>query len=44
LTVTALGEDVGTARANAYAAVDELARRIGSGVQLSYRRDIAELG
>jgi phosphoribosylamine--glycine ligase len=43
LTVTALGEDVATARVNAYAAVDELAQRIGSGVSLSYRRDIAEL-
>jgi phosphoribosylamine--glycine ligase len=43
LTVTALGEDVATARVNAYAAVDELAQRIGSGVSLSYRRDIADL-
>jgi phosphoribosylamine--glycine ligase len=43
LTVTALGEDVPAARANAYAAVDELAHRIGVGVSLSYRRDIADL-
>jgi phosphoribosylamine--glycine ligase len=43
LTVTALGDDVATARANAYAAVDELAHRIGAGVSLSYRRDIADL-
>jgi phosphoribosylamine--glycine ligase len=44
LTVTALGGDVGAARANAYAAVDELAHRIGAGVSLSYRRDIGDLG
>jgi len=42
LTVTALGDDVAGARANAYAAVDELAHRIGSGVSLSYRSDIAD--
>ena len=41
LTVTALGPDLGAARTNAYAAVDELARRMGSGVSLSYRSDIA---
>jgi phosphoribosylamine--glycine ligase len=44
LTVTALGPDVAAARANAYAAVDVLAHRIGSGVSLSYRSDIAKLG
>jgi phosphoribosylamine--glycine ligase len=43
LTVTALGGDVAEARVNAYAAVDELAQRIGSGVSLSYRRDIGAL-
>ncbi|MBD5635146.1 MAG: phosphoribosylamine--glycine ligase, partial [Candidatus Eremiobacteraeota bacterium] len=41
LTVTAQGADLDTARANAYAAVDQLARRMGAGVSLSYRRDIA---
>jgi phosphoribosylamine---glycine ligase len=41
LTVTALGDDIEAARANAYAAVDELAHRIGSGVSLSFRSDIA---
>jgi len=41
LTVTALGSDVAGARQNAYAAVDELAHRIGAGVSLSYRTDIA---
>lgn len=43
LTVTALGDDVAAARSNAYAAVDELAHRIGTGVSLSYRSDIAQL-
>ena len=43
LTVTALGADVAAARANAYAAVDVLAHRMGSGVSLSYRSDIAKL-
>jgi phosphoribosylamine--glycine ligase len=43
LTVTALGDDVASARTNAYAAVDELARRMGSGVSLSYRTDIAQV-
>jgi phosphoribosylamine--glycine ligase len=43
LTVTALGADVAAARANAYAAVDELAHRIGSGLALTYRSDIAKL-
>jgi phosphoribosylamine--glycine ligase len=41
LTVTAQGADLGRARTNAYAAVDELARRMGAGVSLSYRSDIA---
>jgi phosphoribosylamine--glycine ligase len=41
LTVTALGPDVAAARTNAYAAVDELARRMGAGVGLSFRSDIA---
>ena len=41
LTVTALGSDVAAARTNAYAAVDELARRMGAGVALSFRSDIA---
>jgi phosphoribosylamine--glycine ligase len=40
LTVTALGSDLPDARHKAYAAVDELARRVGSGVSLSYRTDI----
>jgi phosphoribosylamine--glycine ligase len=43
LTVTALGHDVAEARANAYAAVDVLAHRMGAGVSLSYRSDIAKL-
>jgi len=42
LTVSALGDDVEAARTNAYAAVDELAHRIGNGVQLTYRSDIAK--
>ena len=41
LTVTALGTDLEVARTRAYGAVDELAQRIGAGVHLSYRRDIA---
>jgi phosphoribosylamine---glycine ligase len=40
LTVTALGADLNAARENAYAAVDQLSHRIGSGVSLSYRGDI----
>jgi phosphoribosylamine---glycine ligase len=40
LTVTALGDDVGTARARAYAAVRALADRIGT-KELSFRTDIA---
>jgi hypothetical protein len=39
--VTAQGVDLDTARTNAYAAVDELARRMGAGLSLSYRSDIA---
>jgi phosphoribosylamine---glycine ligase len=42
LTVTALGGDLATARANAYAAVDELSHRIGVGLGLTYRSDIAK--
>ncbi len=42
LTVSALGDDVEAARTNAYAAVDELAHRIGNGVRLTYRSDIAK--
>jgi phosphoribosylamine--glycine ligase len=41
LTVTALGSTLGDARTNAYAAVDELAARMGAGSSLSYRSDIA---
>jgi phosphoribosylamine--glycine ligase len=41
LTVTALGSDLELARSNAYRAVDVLARRMGAGVSLSYRSDIA---
>ncbi len=41
LTVTALGSDTESARTRAYGAVDELAHRIGAGVRLSYRSDIA---
>jgi phosphoribosylamine--glycine ligase len=41
LTVTALGSDLELARSNAYCAVDVLARRMGAGVSLSYRSDIA---
>jgi phosphoribosylamine--glycine ligase len=44
LTVTALGDDIEAARTNAYAAVDELAHRMGAGVSLSFRSDIAKLG
>jgi phosphoribosylamine--glycine ligase len=40
LTVTAIGADLPAARENAYAAVNELSHRIGSGVSLSYRSDI----
>ena len=41
LTVTALGQSLPEARANAYAAVDELAERMGAGSSLTYRSDIA---
>jgi phosphoribosylamine--glycine ligase len=40
LTVTSLGADLAAARDNAYAAVDRLSHRMGSGVSLSYRSDI----
>jgi len=42
LTVSALGEDLRTARAHAYDAVHALAGRIGTN-QLTYRTDIAKL-
>jgi phosphoribosylamine--glycine ligase len=41
LTVTAIGETLSAARTNAYAAVDELAQRMGAGSSLTYRSDIA---
>ena len=41
LTVTSQGSDLERARDNAYRAVDVLARRMGAGVALSYRSDIA---
>jgi phosphoribosylamine--glycine ligase len=41
LTVTAQGVTLDEARKNVYAAVDVLARRMGAGVSLSYRSDIA---
>jgi phosphoribosylamine--glycine ligase len=43
LTVTARGADVANARERAYAAIDELAGRMGSGLPLTYRSDIAKL-
>jgi phosphoribosylamine--glycine ligase len=43
LTVTALGETLPEARTNAYAAVDDLALRMGAGSSLTYRSDIALL-
>jgi phosphoribosylamine--glycine ligase len=42
LTVTALGDELSTARAKAYAAVKQLAGRLGTD-QLTYRTDIALL-
>jgi phosphoribosylamine--glycine ligase len=42
LTVTALGATVAEARTEAYAAVDEIAKRVGSGASLTYRSDIAQ--
>src|SRR5579862_2938510 len=42
LTVTALGDDLTVARAKAYAAVKQLAGRLGTN-QLTYRTDIAAL-
>ena len=44
LTVTALGSTLSDARGNAYAAVDELAERMGAGSSLTYRSDIALVG
>ncbi|MBC5811183.1 MAG: phosphoribosylamine--glycine ligase [Candidatus Eremiobacteraeota bacterium] len=44
LTVTALGATVAAARGEAYAAVRELAARMGAGSALSYRSDIGALG
>ena len=41
LTVTALGDDLETARANAYAAVKSLSARLGTN-NLTYRTDIAK--
>jgi phosphoribosylamine--glycine ligase len=41
LTVTALGDDLGSARANAYRAVKTLAARLGTDA-LTYRSDIAK--
>jgi phosphoribosylamine--glycine ligase len=43
LTVTARGDDLTHARTRAYAAIDELAGRMGSGLPLTYRSDIAKL-
>jgi phosphoribosylamine--glycine ligase len=43
LTGTARGADVANARERAYAAIDELAGRMGSGLPLTYRSDIAKL-
>jgi phosphoribosylamine--glycine ligase len=43
LTVTARGDDLAHARTRAYAAIDELAGRMGSGLPLTYRSDIAKL-
>jgi phosphoribosylamine---glycine ligase len=42
LTVTALGDELNTARAKAYAAVKQLAGRLGTD-QLTYRTDIGRL-
>ena len=43
LTVTAVGRDVADARERAYAAVDDVAKRVAPGTELSYRSDIALL-
>ena len=43
LTVTGLGEDVELARARAYDAVHDLAKRIGAAADLTYRTDIASV-
>lgn len=41
LTVTALGDDLASARSNAYNAVGKIAESFGSSTGLTYRRDIA---
>lgn len=41
LTVTALGDDLTSARSNAYGAVSTMAARFGSSTGLTFRRDIA---
>lgn len=43
LTVTARGADVVDARRDAYAAIEILARRMGPGLPLTYRSDIAKI-
>jgi len=43
LTITALGADIADARERAYGAVAELAQRIGTGLPLTYRSDIAAI-
>jgi len=43
LTVTARGENIGDARARAYAAIDQLKSRFPPGTPLAYRSDIARL-
>jgi len=43
LTVTALGADLACARERAYGAVAELSQRIGTGLPLTYRSDIAAM-
>jgi phosphoribosylamine--glycine ligase len=41
LTVTALGDDLASARSNTYSAVGKIAGRFGSSTGLTFRRDIA---
>ncbi len=43
LTVTALGADLAAARERAYGAVAELSQRMGTGLPLTYRSDIAAM-
>jgi len=43
LTVTALGDDVSSARAKAYEAVDEMMNAFGSAAPLKFRTDIAKV-